>query len=200
MKLGEERRILKEQNAKILNAALCIQKAARSHFSKKRYKEYIEQYNKTQERYMAALKIQLYFRSRRNMKRIIEREKQAQTIREKKGIVLHNMFNYIIKNAYRKIKLRNLLKTLDKLLKHKRKNLIMGAVYCIQYHARRFLKKLRAKRARLEKLAQAKKNKKKRLKHKESNWKIVNRGGKILRVNLIEEKRRKELERQKIEH
>ena len=95
---------------------------------------------------MAALKIQVFYRSRRQAKMMMERERNFRILQTRKGIVMNGIFKYIIKISYRKIRLKKLLKTLDRMLKSKRMNLILSSVLLIQYNSRKFLKRLRIKR------------------------------------------------------
>lgn len=185
-------------------------------------------------RYMAALKIQYFYRNRLYLKRMIEEEKKRRLHTLKKGEILSNMFKYIIRYQYRKLKLSMLLKnlgkpcliliyfellivlsncryylvilqtnliTVDKMLAHRRKNLVLSSTLKIQYHVRRWIKRIRRHNvAKVVKLKQGKKFKHKSMKRKltkakSKRFKIVNRGGKVMRINILEEQRQKEEQR-----
>jgi hypothetical protein len=78
--------------------------------------------------------------------------------------------------------------------------MILNATVCIQYHIRKFLKKTRRLREiELRRANLQKKLTKKVSKKKSKNFKIVNRGGKLMRIDVREEQRRKEEQRKKIE-
>lgn len=68
-----------------------------------------------EKRHVAALKIQYFYRTRLEHKRAIENEKNR--LHGMKGEEVHkNIFRYIIKYQYRKLKLHLLLKKLGKIL------------------------------------------------------------------------------------
>ena len=60
--------------------------------------------------------------------------------------MLSLLTDYIIRFKYLKPRLYTLLIQLERILRHKRDNLWTSAAILIQYHARKFLKKLAAKR------------------------------------------------------
>lgn len=86
----------------------------------------------------------------------------------------------------------------DKMLAHRRKNLVLSSVIKIQYHVRKWLKRIRRRNvSKTIKLKQGKKSKQKSMKRKlikakSKKFKIVNRGGKVMRINILEEQRQKE--------
>mmetsp|Transcript_22546 Transcript_22546/g.20028 ORF Transcript_22546/g.20028 Transcript_22546/m.20028 type:complete len:186 (-) Transcript_22546:407-964(-) len=122
---------------------------------------------------------------------MIEQEHQLRLQSINKGQIIHCLVKYILKYHYRKQRLKVLLKTLDKKLAGHRKELVLSSILKIQYHIRKYLKEVRRRRTKVKnmKLKMSKRKKKKKLPAK---WKIVNRGGKIIRVNINEERRRKE--------
>ncbi|CAI2386179.1 unnamed protein product [Moneuplotes crassus] len=201
IKLGEKRRRLEKQKSRKIRAAIVIQKLFRKFIAQKRYKEYIKIYNESQKRIIAALKIQCYYRNRKKLKRMIEQERVRRSRAVKKGQIYKFILRYIIKYHYRKLKLKFLLKNLDKRFKLQRQELVLSSVLRIQYHTRKFLKILRKKRAKAKlmkkKIIQYRVPKKK--KKQPSKWRIVNRGGKIQRINIASEKRAKELKRKEME-
>lgn len=147
---------------------------------------------------MAALKIQFFYRQRLLIKRIREQERQRRELDMKKGEVFKSIIAYILKVQYRKMRLRALLSKLVKMFKEKRKRMVLDSVILIQYHTRQFLKKLAIKRELARKQEQEQKKRKSRKKGP-AKYRIVNRGGKIMRINILEEKRKKEEQRKVLE-
>lgn len=96
------------------------------------------------------MKIQYYYRMRKLHQKQMEDEKRNSKLKIEKGRLLSNMMNYIIKFQYRKLRLKQLLKTLNKMFEQKRKEMVISSVILIQYNARRWLKRLRLAREQLE--------------------------------------------------
>ena len=96
------------------------------------------------------MKIQYYYRMRKLHHKQMEDEKRNSQLRVEKGRLLSNMMNYIIKFQYRKLRLKQLLKTLNKMFEQRRKEMVISSVILIQYNARRWLRKLHQERERLE--------------------------------------------------
>lgn len=137
------------------------------------------------------------------VKFMIDRERQI-LHSNKKGEILKGIFKYIIKYQYKKLKLKELLKKLDKMFATQRKQLVLNSVILIQYHTRRMLKRLREKRAKAAKQkskVKARKNSRriKPVKRRSNKFKIVNRRGKIMKVDIKEETRQKEEQKKRFD-
>ena len=145
---------------------------------------------------MAALKIQYFYRHRLRMKSKLAHEQLRKKIDFQKGEVFKTIVSYILKFQYRKMRLKSLLAKLIRMFKEKRKQMVLDSVILIQYHTRKFLKKLVVKR-KLEK--QKEEARKRRKKKGPAKYRIVNRRGKVMRVNILEEKRKKEEQRKALE-
>lgn len=148
--LGNERYCRQKVLQKEKKAAVIIQAAFRAYTARKRYREYEKQYKHSQERILAAMKIQMFYRS-------IKRAKQAELKKEERAIIKfekHKFINfftdYVIRFKYLKPRLRSLLKQLHKLLKTRRQQMVVSAAILIQYHVRKMLKRLKAKRDALK--------------------------------------------------
>ena len=128
------------------NAAIVIQSAYRQYIAKLKYKEYEQQYKLSQERIMAAMKIQLFYRSVKNAKELVKKTEEKKVIQKEKYKMFNMFTDYVIRYKYLKPRLFALLKQLDRLLKEKRKDIVVSAAIFIQYQTRKWLKKLRAKR------------------------------------------------------
>lgn len=144
--LGEERRLRNELRHKEKLAAVIIQSAFRSYTARKSYKQYEQQYKESQKRILAAMKIQIFYRSNKNAKVMIQRMEEKKVIEVEKNKMINMFTDYIIRFKYLKPRLHSLLKQLDRIIQGKRQVLVVSAVILIQYNVRKLLKKLRAKR------------------------------------------------------
>lgn len=147
---------------------------------------------------MAALKIQYFYRQRLEIKQIREKAKRRKALNQQKHSVFNGMATFIIRHKYREMRLKVLLNKIMRSFKKKRKRIVLNSVIFLQYHTRKFLKKLAVKREYLRKLEQENQKKKSHAKGP-SKYRIVNRRGKVLRVNILEEKRKKEEQRKALE-
>jgi len=137
--------VIQRENA----AAVVIQTAFRKFSAKKRYKVYEEQYKRTQERILAAMKIQMFYRSVQQSKKAqakVKELKNKKIVLKKKTHMINFFTDYVIRYKFLKPRLFSLLKQLDKILKHRRENMVVSAAIFIQYKVRKWLKKLAASR------------------------------------------------------
>ena len=126
IKLGHEKCIRMAAIKRENSAATTIQNAYRTYVAKQRYKEYAQQYQLSQERIIAAMKIQYFYRSVKKAKQMEVETKEKKILHKKKHHMINFFTDYIIRFKYLKPRLFALLKQLDRLLEKKRKNLVVS--------------------------------------------------------------------------
>lgn len=146
VKLGNERVCRFQTIKREKDAAKTIQKHWRIYASQRSYREYARQYQINQRRVIAALKIQLFYREYKRVKNAIKQKEESKEIQVEKKKFVNFFTDYVVRFNYLKPRLHALLKQLDRLLKGKRHHLVISAAVLLQYHIRKWLKRLAAKR------------------------------------------------------
>lgn len=146
VKLGNERMYRLQTIQREKKAAKVIQKHWRKYASQRSYREYEKQYQLNQQRTIAAIKIQLFYREYRRVREEVKQEEEQKEVQVEKKKFINFFTDYIVQFNYLKPRLHTLLKQLDRLLKGKRHYIVITAAVLIQYHIRKWLKRLKAKR------------------------------------------------------